>query len=641
MIFYFAWVDPEETTFSPEHLVQDEQIVNFDLTHQEGGFAKLSIDVRNPKVGPLSASRQFWAWFSYRETELSDPVPLMFGRIVGIPSNILGEVITYELIARPINYPTLKAALAETLRVLPFYDEIFIADEMREDPDVVLEGYSALWHIDRTTHEVTVSDVLVGEDGVETFDPADIPYHSLSISMARVPLSSVTVKGSVPWVQTGTGTFSFGPVRWQSADAASTAQGWPKVGDTMAGGYKVVASSASGARPSGTMSYDYTYTNREEEHDDNDILSMKESFSRPITGLGFQKLVSFKEDSTSAHQDSGTPGSLNQSYQHIGVQSSTFEGSLTLAVDTDRDRKDSATIIVTSELQPVLRDPDDTNDTEIIELNAEDASKICAENTGDVAAIENAGRSEYISTDRGVQSIAYMIARARSRLLLSARAVDVTFNCRFGVAAGLSCRMNGLIADERIPGGEALGKIVSYSMRGDGNSGEFIGSVTLSCAVGLGGAIELADGEGDYVDADYVDDYQTFTGQVVALPSGDIGYGPPVLVDGGGGVAFPLSRDQVVIRAEIMNADADPVAIVNDSVTTKVDVTVGPQERGTAHSEFYDENARKIIQAIASRQTWYELELLDLKAAGIEAHWAILATPLVIPMQIDLMESTA
>ena len=32
-----------------------------------------------------------------------------------------------------------------------------------------LEGYSALWHVDRITHEVTISDIIAGEDGIVEF----------------------------------------------------------------------------------------------------------------------------------------------------------------------------------------------------------------------------------------------------------------------------------------------------------------------------------------------------------------------------------------------------------------------------------------------------------------------------------------
>ena len=74
-----------------------------------------------------------------------------------------------EFVARPIDVVAQKEALAETLKVLPYYDEVVIDKARRSDPDVVLEGYSAIWHYDRETHAVTVSDEITGEDGLVSF----------------------------------------------------------------------------------------------------------------------------------------------------------------------------------------------------------------------------------------------------------------------------------------------------------------------------------------------------------------------------------------------------------------------------------------------------------------------------------------
>ena len=56
--------------------------------------------------------------------------------------------------------------------MLPYYDEVVIDPTRRTDPEVVLEGYSAVWHYDRETHVLTVSDEITGEDGLVEFDGA-------------------------------------------------------------------------------------------------------------------------------------------------------------------------------------------------------------------------------------------------------------------------------------------------------------------------------------------------------------------------------------------------------------------------------------------------------------------------------------
>ncbi len=233
-----------------------------------------------------------------------------------------------------------------------------------------------------------------------------------------------------------------------------------------------------------------------------------------------------------------------------------------------------------------------------------------------------------------------MIARGRARLLMGARAVTVSLNYRFEKSLDLSLRKNGYIADPRIPGGEAIGKIVSYTIEGDG-SGKFISSVKLACAVGVGGAIETAPGTADYVDETYVDDYQTYTGQIIALPSADITFSPPVLVAGGeGGVYFPISKSDVVIRAEVMGSPAEQAEIIGNTIKRNTVIDDKGLGEGTGpatqHSIYFNAQAQKLANALASAQQWFELELRDLTGPGIDAHWEVTTFPMVVPQQIDL-----
>lgn len=634
MIVYFAWVDPG-TAFGAGQQVQDEQIVSFDVTQDEGSFAKLTIVIRNPKVGPLSAGRKIWAWLSVDTG--SEVVPLFFGRLVAMPSNILGETITYELLARPSDFQDQKLALAETLRVLPFYDEVFVSEEQRDNPDAVLEGYSARWHIDRVTHEVTISDVLAGEDGVIEFGQSDVPYDSLNISIARGPLTAVTVKGSIPWVQGAEGTLDMGTKTIPTLTSESIVNNWPKTGDSLAGGYYVVSATAVNERPIvRDVSWQFSYSNRQEKHSDGDVMSIQESFSGP-SGFRAMDGVTLQEygEAVTGDPATGTPASSSINRQALVAVRGQIRTTLVLGISASRDRKDNVQLTLESDLQPVLRDPGDTSDKELIDIGGVDVSKTC---TSEAAPIENAGRSEFVSTDRGIQSIEYMLARARARLLMGARVVDVSFDCEFDAAAAaeLSCRKNGYIADSRIPGGEAIGKIVSYSLRADGSSGLFIASIKMSCAVGLGNTLETSAGSAEYVDNDYMDpSYQTHSGQVVALSSGDVGYSPPVLVDGGGGVFMAaLSKSDLVVREEIVSSVSEQESAFNNGIS--------PYPVGNATSlwdyyqKIHEANVRGIFDRLAATEMWYELELKNLEGTGIEAHWEVPTAPLVVPKQIDL-----
>lgn len=160
--FYFAWVSAGTAFDRTVHNVEDEQVFSLTVEQSEGDFASLEIEIRNPRVGLLTPTRKTWAWLSWDSG--SAIKPLFLGRLVGIPTSINQEIVTLVFTARPIDYVAQKAALAQSLKVFPFYDPVWIATDKLSDPDTVLEAYSALWHIDRVTHEVTVSDILVGEN---------------------------------------------------------------------------------------------------------------------------------------------------------------------------------------------------------------------------------------------------------------------------------------------------------------------------------------------------------------------------------------------------------------------------------------------------------------------------------------------
>lgn len=202
--FFFAWVDKTDTTFNPVFAREDEKVFGFTIEQAEGDFAALDVDLRNPRIGLLAPTRKQWAWVSYR-TKAGVLTPLFFGRLIGIPQEMQDEIVRLSFVARPVDFEAQKNALAATLRVSPYYDPAFFSDEERLDPDRVLEGRSAYWHIDRLTGDVTISDILAGEDGQIDFDDTEVFYDSVSVSYASSPASRCEVTAVVEWEQKGKG----------------------------------------------------------------------------------------------------------------------------------------------------------------------------------------------------------------------------------------------------------------------------------------------------------------------------------------------------------------------------------------------------------------------------------------------------
>ena len=126
--------------------------------------------------------------------------------------------------------------------------------------------------------------------------------------------------------------------------------------------------------------------------------------------------------------------------------------------------------------------------------------------------------------------------------MASGRAVTVSWDCSFERAKQLSCRKNALLHDPRLPGGQAQGKIVKYSLSLDGEAASRSGTSRSPARSDMAARSARVAGEPTYVEAGYVDDgYQFIDGQIVPLDAGDIGYTVPVDAPNDDGVHFPLT----------------------------------------------------------------------------------------------------
>ena len=254
--FFFAWADVSETTFAPSnHEVFDEEIFGFEIEHTEGDFASLTLDVVNPRIGLLNAGRQTWAWLAWSDDASPGTVPLFFGRLVGIPQEMQKDIVRLKFIARPNDYIAQRQTLADSLKVQPFYDLLWLDESQRDNPDSVLEARSALWHVDRLTHVVTISDIITGEDG--TFIPQTVFNDSVSMTFSQAPARKVKVEAELFWEQTAIGSVD---LKQSIMDACVTAgttkvgvitsytgdgleKDWPEKDDSIGSGWKVGESS--------------------------------------------------------------------------------------------------------------------------------------------------------------------------------------------------------------------------------------------------------------------------------------------------------------------------------------------------------------------------------------------------------------
>lgn len=575
--FWFAWVD-EGTAFDPDlHAVEGEDVFSFEISHQEGDFATLTLDVVNPRIGLLNEGREQWGWLSHGDG--SGVEPLFYGRLVGIPKDLQNEIVRLEFRAKPIDYEDQKEALAATLRVAPFWDAVWLAEEARTDPDTVLESRTQLWHIDRLTHEVTVSDIIQGEDGTIVVG-GDYFYDSLALTYTGPPGKVCTIKAEASWKQKTTGqvdiTSQFPPYISTYTGEGLT-DDWPKTDDNIGRGWKFVTASW---RPYGsTMTY-------------------------------------------------GSPSTFSSQTSNILYlyAARIVPENMVVAYDAEREYVETMELTVQANVQPLFSEASD-DETITLDVAAQVDEPVDPPETsrGELQMpIGDLKSRRYFQTQRGLQSVDYLICLARAQLLYRARAVEVNFEMPFEAGATLSCRQMAQIEDNRLPGGTAVGKVKGYSLSMDGSTGAAVCRVTIGCTVGTGGLAIAEVGTPSYTEEGVLDaGIQTYDGNTRDVVLGE------VTVSDFSGVA--INDDGVdwdlVTPASVVEA----VEVINDST----------EQLATINEVRSEEDIWDIPQILREAYTQVRLDLISSRGGPFETTFQVGTSSLEIPQQIDLRASAA
>jgi len=750
----FAWVAETATTFNPSTMnVFDEEIISFALKHDEGQIPTLEIIVKNPRIGLLSPGRDTWAWFGWYNADNSAYEPLFFGVLIGVPTSLFAEKVTLQFQARSKNFIANKQALAETMKTFPFYDPIWLETGKRDDPDTILEGWSALWHVDRLTGAITHSDVLTGEDGNVEFLESQALYDSVSLTLGQPPLNNVRMEATVNWTQRSAGYFTIPDVVISSYTGGSLMSDWPKAGASIGGGYKCEAAFSIDTYfidETPTTSYNSSWTNTDPDPGQCSNASAQNSSSGPalLSPNPLTAVLTGYLQSGVCFPDSDPPQNIPLHMQSSGIIVPLWnvDLSMTIRYDASRQYSEVLSFDMIANTQGILASPLVSQNTELITISSVDVGKplidvdawtdfagqavqlaqvifpnnpttpgglayqICVspgtagtveptfsdipgETTddngviwsslggqtitdppdwssgafvplGQIILLQNTsfnpatgnfedipGESTYyictgagvtngiyttmqytppvtsnveatpaeitisfiappsfdtsvgaqvadgsvvwtvlgtspallgipiggtadtvtannfFPTARGIVSIEYLVAKVRARLRFRARAVTVGWDCPFALATGLSCRMNATLFDPRLPGGGANGKIVSYSLTGDGD-GKFRGHVEIGCAIGFGGAApSIIPGTPQYASSGYVTDntYQQYDGGTILNGSYDTTYTVPHFVPFDDGLTFPLTWAGVSDGGTISGNLADQAAAITAS----------------------------------------------------------------------------
>lgn len=610
--FYLAFIN-EHDVFDPAvHNREDELVYSFDLSQVEGDFALLSCIIKNPRIGLLNASRKQWVFFSFDDGS-GTPEVWFKGRLTAIPTNIFDTLVTLNFIAKPSNYDAQKIALANTLKVLPYYDPIFISPDSWNDPDTVLEAYSALWHTDPVTHVVTLSNTLVPEDGVVEVLETEHFYDGMQVTLNQTPLRQVTMTATIPWTQSDEegrvvdltnrikrafGDDINGVIRSYTMEGLIS--NWPKQGDSFSNGWTVTE---------GTV-VDISYTQP--------IVPIPDVFSwqGTIPRLADGSII-FPLKVTGEYHSGDTAG-FNFQFELVVVQLGYGSPTLKVTYGASREFGQIVTFTMRTAQQAIITDPG-ADEVLAISLNANKVSDYTANGTLPIGDVR---KRDYVHSPRGLLSCEYLLLVARAHLISRSRAVETTYQQAFKQGAvSRSLRKGALLHDHRLPGGGASGKIIKYHFTLDGSTGAAIAEITFGSAIGYGGSYSVAPGDPSWVDDGYVDrEWQEYINEIKLTDTQDVQWtiAPSGIFDDGLDFIAGLNAENVTKVCTIENTYQEQAVVIN------------------AAGDGENTDQAKISTVLQNNPTKITMQLVPMEGGPFQQEVVLSLSDLIVPKQIDL-----
>jgi hypothetical protein len=373
--FYFAWVD-EGTPFSSAQYVYDEYIFDFNLTESEGQIPTLDLLIKNPLVGLMSPGRKQWAYFAWYNPVTSSVVNLFYGQLVGIPTDIEETLIRIQFIARAPDWISRRQAVAETLKIPGSYDPVMLDEQHRNDPDAILEAWASNYQVNRTTLAWSVSNIIVGEDGTQVFSGSQVIWGSVKVSPKQTPQIEVRIDATFTWNQrTIGGNILLGPYFVNTYTGDGLIDSWPKAGASIGGGW--IVNSADAIDQSGIMdayqaNTSYEWHSAEQHHNEGDTISATTSSSYPVFwgGALYREIrLSWSGQSGGILDGQGQPTAWERSTYMI-IPQFRVAAYMYLGYKADRKRTETATIIVSANLQSIITAPTIEQSTSLVKISS-------------------------------------------------------------------------------------------------------------------------------------------------------------------------------------------------------------------------------------------------------------------------------
>lgn len=474
---YFALVDDGEVFNGTVHNREDEEVYRLTISQSEGDFASAEVELKNPSQGLLNPARKKRVFISYQD---GASVNLLFsGRIVGFPSDLSTETIMVEYIAQPSDWEQVQDAFIQTLKVSPYYNELFIADDRRDNPSEILQARSSLLYWDRATNQISLSDIVEGSQTVDL--GKNVIYDTVRSEIADPPLNKVNVIVEAQWEQFGIGEVDAGlAIKEQFTN---TAIATPEINTLTPLSFE---DAWRGVRiPNG--------------------YSVLESKLTPVAnGFGLTNTDLRSGIITVNATDFPRRSGNTTGTREVSVPRVWYNGTLNLQAVYEQKRREIFATSLEASVQEfslrgnkfediVIRLQSPSSPTQGSVFNPKKPSFYYDKALGEI-------------TDLGADVIEHALLRAAARLKYANRVIETRFETDLDLSIGITTDHNVRFESDQLPGGSILGKVVSYTLSIDGDSGQAVSKITIQSVIG--------NGENSLIGGDWQID-----GNTLAIPS--------------------------------------------------------------------------------------------------------------------------
>lgn len=532
--FWLCWVDPGDRFFVQDYAQASEIVLEWEFDWKEGDFATLQITIKNPETPLLAPGRKRWAWFSFDQGPSTSATAIFFGQVVAVPGNIDGNIITYYMIARPYNATELKRQTADTLRELPWWDKIFIDKQRWTDDDLVLETRAAAWYWNPVTHGCSTSHYLVGEEGVIEFTAGEHDYEECNVTLGPPPIHTAEATAELNWTQQGTGVLDltdYVTANWPNESASYSPyitsftmneDSWFKPGASLKDGWQVTFAEA-------LPRYDLTIKSRTGGQNfviiwPPEQITVNSQFSEqysetPPGSIDLGQFMTQHDYTSSIDPSDGEVTSVTSNVGWTTMLVPLYHTKVVLQAGWEASRPfiETVKIVLKADMQPVITMPDESQVFKIQDLRTHNLSEELDPENYEGAPIGDSRRRSYLTQNRGLDSIRYIVLLLRNAIISNSRAARVQIRpYDLNKWATVSLRHNALVHAAKIPSGQALGKVVQK--RASYTNSILSMNIFIECCLGRGGTVEEVAGTPEWAEEDYVaqsEDYQQYIGRTL------------------------------------------------------------------------------------------------------------------------------